>query len=1010
MTKLDIVLAVPGLPFNGQNFDKLSIGGSESAGYYMARALAKLGHRVTVFCNTDPVRCSDVDYLPLQMFKDFVRYTSHDVCIVQRMPELFSVPNKARLSLLWCHDLALKRQLPAVLGTSWNYDKLLVLSQFQLDQYKGVYGVDEPFLYKTRNGIDLETVARGKSAFNAQNLPRNRKSLVYAARPERGMDILLGEIMPRVLAKVPDATLFLTTYDNPVEHLADYYQYCRILQHRLGDRVVTLGNLTKEKLYELYHSAGVYAYPVPSKWNTNFKNFDEISCISAMEAMGCGLPMVTTARGALPETLHPEAGVVIKEEIHTDAYYDAFANACVGLITDEQQWQNASDAGVAHAQTLSWDGVAQQWSEMFETEIKANSADYATMANHFWRHSDIYAAKECLKRLPVDDEKSRYVRQRVEEDFKFIESADGFRIQYEKIGATHDPVVIDWSPQEPRYLALRKWLQKMVAKRTEADGLLSILDYGCAHGGYATNLLKDIPGIKITGVDIDLHSIEMAYSFAEKLGVTDRFRGVVGNIDRLSDPQVPEMTEQYDVVLAQEVMEHVPDPRAMLLALEPRVKDGGKIYVTVPFGPWEYPEYLFKWGGKQSPLAPKGHTGYPYRCHIWEFDLQDLHELLDIKGRDSGLTINVMPGGEQPETLEALGWHVIEYVITAENRNKMGSIDLERKLWLNRPRQTVSACIMAGGATVEETLHWCLRSLHPLVDEVVIADCGLSEEAKRIIEMYDSRVKVIKGVDPKVAGFETPRNMALEQCTQDWVVWIDTDEKLAGVEHAFRYLRANHYNGYGLKQHHFACDTQFSPDLPVRMFRNPKITKSGMRWYGMIHEHPETALNAGPGRTLVLPDVHVPHLGYLLEAGRQVRFNRNLPMLQADMAKYPDRLLQKQFVMRDLMLLTGYELRMNGGVITDLHKVRAREVLKIYREHFLGKGFFTNSDPLSYCSQALQILDEGFDVSFQFNADKQESHLNGGVMKARFANTQDAMIEIERRIKDQTLQLDDRYF
>ena len=62
---LDIAIAVPGLQFNGNTFSQQSLGGSESAAYYLARAFAVLGHRVTVFCNTEPVRCADVDYLPL---------------------------------------------------------------------------------------------------------------------------------------------------------------------------------------------------------------------------------------------------------------------------------------------------------------------------------------------------------------------------------------------------------------------------------------------------------------------------------------------------------------------------------------------------------------------------------------------------------------------------------------------------------------------------------------------------------------------------------------------------------------------------------------------------------------------------------------------------------------------------------------------------------------------------------------------------------------------------------
>lgn len=1006
MTKLDIAIAVPGLPFNGQSFDKLSIGGSESAGYYMARALAKLGHRVTCFANTPPVRCPDVDYLPISMFKQFIEFTVHDVCIVQRAPELFSTQHKARYAALWCHDLALKRQQASVLGTAWNFDKVFVLSQFQREQYKTTYDLPDEILFNTRNGVDLETVERVKKALlEKEDYQRNPLSLVYSARPERGVDVLLGEIMPRILRYEPNAKLYLSTYNNPVDHLSEFYKHCANLARPLGDRVVMLGHLTKEKLYEVYHAAGMYVYPVPSKMAPGF---DEISCISAMEAQACGLPFIGSARGALPETLAPGAGALISEAVHTPAYYDAFADACLKLMRSPFDWEQASNAGLEHAKSLDWDGVAREWTELFEREIRAKSSDLATLANHFWRRSDIYAARECLKRIPTDDEKSRLTRERVKRDYEFLDQPDGFRAQYEKIGSTHDARVLEWSPQEPRYVVLRDWLSKIIAEMPPEAPDLTILDYGCAHGGYAINLLKELPRIRITGVDIDQHGIEMAYAFAEKMGVSDRFAGVVGDLDRLTDPNLPEMREMYDIVLAQEVLEHVSDPTAVLKALEQRVKHEGIMYATVPFGPWEYTDYLFKWGGKQSPLTQAGYTGYPYRAHIWEFDLHDLHDMLDVKGVEGKVAINVHPFGHSAELGEPLGWHIVQYAVTDGTRGSVGTIDMERKLWLQRPRQTVSLAIMAGGVSVEETLHWCLRSVGHVVDEVIIADCGLTAEAHRLLETYDERIKVIKGVDPKREGFEVPRNMALAHCTQDWVMWLDTDEKLLQPERLTKYLRANIFNGYGLRQHHFAVDTHFEPDMPIRVFRNPAIVKNGMRWYGCIHEHPETELNAGPGRTLVITDVCIPHLGYFIESGRQARFQRNLPMLQKDMEKYPDRKLQKHFVMRDLMLICAYELQQSGGQVTEEIKTRAREVIRLYREHFLGKGHFTNADPLQYYAQALQLLGEGFDVTFQFSADKIDAKPNG-TMKARFANTDDLLTEMTKRIKDQTVPLEHRY-
>jgi glycosyltransferase involved in cell wall biosynthesis/SAM-dependent methyltransferase len=998
--KLDVVLAIPGLPFNGNTFDTQSLGGSESAGYYLGKALAKRGHRVTTFCGTpDRVHCADVDYMPISSFQSYAATSLHDVCIVQRIAELFPGNCRARFSALWCHDLAIGRTADTIRGTAWNYDKLFVLSKFMQDQYQEVYGMPEELLFKTRNGVDLECVSKVRERL-PKDVTRNPLALVYSARPERGLDVLLAEIMPRILQYEPRAQLFLSSYDNPVDHLKEFYGNCDILAARLGDRVVKLGALTKAQLYELYHAAGVYTYPVPSPFAPDF---DEISCISMMEAMACGLPIVTSARGALPETVAPGAGVLISEPIHTSEYYDAFSQAVLNYMRAPEDWRAASAAGEQHAAGLSWDGVAEQWEELFYEELQKKSSDLATLANHFWRRSDIYAARECLKRLPEDDPKSVAVRTRIQNDWAFIDQPNGFRTQYEHIGSTHDASVLQWAAREPRYAAIRTWLQKYAAE------VKSILDYGCAHGAYATNLLKELPDLRITGVDIDQHGIEMAYGFANQLGVSNRWRGVVGGIERLTDPNVPEMLEQYDAVVAQEVLEHVADPAATLAALEQRVRDGGYVYLTIPYGPWEYSDY----------------RRYPFRAHLWEFDLHDLHDLLEKpKGKGVDLHIYGMQYGNSPETEDPLGWWVVQYRVTPETRGKVGQIDWERKLTLQRPRQTVSAAIMAGGAACEETLHWCLRSLVHVVDELVIVNCGLSREALRIIEGYrwkaDSLstermlegpqalfldIKIIPGVDPKVHGFEAPRNIALEHCTQDWVLWIDTDEKLLQPYCLTKYLRTNQFQGYSIRQHHFAVDTHFDADLPVRLFRNNKK----LRFYGMIHEHPEEEINKGPGRTIVLNDVHIPHVGYLIESGRQQRFTRNLPMLEADIKKYPERVLQKHFIMRDHMLLSTYELQHNGGKVTEEIRGRAKEVIRIYRENFLGKGHLANVDPITYYSQAVSLLGEGFDAMIQISADKFDAKPNGA-LKARFANMDDYLVEVTRRARESAQRFESRYY
>jgi hypothetical protein len=236
----------------------------------------------------------------------------------------------------------------------------------------------------------------------------------------------------------------------------------------------------------------------------------------------------------------------------------------------------------------------------------------------------------------------------------------------------------------------------------------------------------------------------------------------------------------------------------------------------------------------------------------------------------------------------------------------------------------------------------------------------------------------------------------------DWVLWIDTDERLLDGINLVKFLRDNGFQGYQIRQHHFAVDTNFTPDLPVRCFRRTRTDAEGRRlkFIGYIHEHPEFDVNLGPGVTVVLSDVHIAHMGYLIESRRRERFMRNLPMLKRDMEAHPERLLQKHFIMRDNMLQASYELQANQGRLTDQVIAWCRETVDLYQKYFLGRPPLTSADPLEYYSQALKVLNEGFDVAWNLSASKTKAELNGQARTARFASREDFEATILARARE----------
>src|SRR5260221_9659932 len=68
----------------------------------------------------------------------------------------------------------------------------------------------------------------------------------------------------------------------------------------------------------------------------------------------------------------------------------------------------------------------------------------------------------------------------------------------------------------------------------------------------------------------------------------------------------------------------------------------------------------------------------------------------------------------------------------------------------------------------------CLRSLHGVVDEIVLVDTGSRDDT---IEKA-RRFSVSFHTFAWSGDFSAARNYAIEQATGDWILYIDADERL----------------------------------------------------------------------------------------------------------------------------------------------------------------------------------------------------------------------------------------
>jgi len=310
-----------------------------------------------------------------------------------------------------------------------------------------------------------------------------------------------------------------------------------------------------------------------------------------------------------------------------------------------------------------------------------------------------------------------------------------------------------------------------------------------------------------------------------------------------------------------------------------------------------------------------------------------------------------------------------------------------------RLRDSVSCCMIVKDA--EGTLHRCLKSVRPWVEELIVCDTGSTDSTREIARQYADVMKEI----PWEEDFGEARNRSIEGAGGDWILWIDADEYLVGGENLAKYLRDNMYNGYVIRQHHQALDAEFKPDVPVRLFRNHR----GIRFFGVIHEHPEQALNQGIHPAVILSDVHIVHDGYITEKVRRERFLRNLPLLLKDREKYPDRRLGLVFLARDYLHLARYEMEKNRGQLTERAARFLEKAAAIHKENFANPAdpLYVYSFPLY--QTALALLDAGVEVAWYLGPAQALASRNGEpqprIQRCRFMTEQELWESLGAQVK-----------
>jgi MMP alpha-(1->4)-mannosyltransferase len=210
------------------------------------------------------------------------------------------------------------------------------------------FGIQPSGISLVHNGIDIETF---RPLPGIARKPLALMATASADAPLKGLRYLL-KAYAQLLPSYPDLELLLVSKPRPGGETESLIKALGI-----ADRVKFVSGISTEQMVEYYAMATIAVVP------SVYEGFG----LPAGEAMACGVPVVSTDGGALPEVVG-DAGVVVAAKS-----VDALVDAIAGLLEDPERRAQLAERGRRRiVEQFCWQVCADQMTDYYE-QVLANA-------------------------------------------------------------------------------------------------------------------------------------------------------------------------------------------------------------------------------------------------------------------------------------------------------------------------------------------------------------------------------------------------------------------------------------------------------------------------------------------------------------------------------------------------------------------------------------------------------------------------------------------------------------
>lgn len=236
-------------------------------------------------------------------------------------------------------------------------DYVTLPTQSAIDIYSDFRSGDLPDvpIKAISNGVDLSKFTSkqpSKFVYDEFSIPKDVPLISYIGRVDAEKHInILVEAFALIRNAGHDAHLLIVGFGTEEDNLSN-------LAYKLGihEDVTFTGKVTDQEIVELHRVGDVYVMPSPS----------ELQCISALEAMASGRPIVTVNAGAVKELCQDGKNGFLCDKDNVEQ----IANGILKLLKDEKLRNDFGAASLEIAREHDINFTIDEYEEIYEDLVR----------------------------------------------------------------------------------------------------------------------------------------------------------------------------------------------------------------------------------------------------------------------------------------------------------------------------------------------------------------------------------------------------------------------------------------------------------------------------------------------------------------------------------------------------------------------------------------------------------------------------------------------------------------